>query len=71
MNLPDSWCGHGIGPTQGLYLHTEQHNTEQRGHTSMPRVGFEPAIPLFERPKTVRSLDRMAIGTRLFSYLRS
>jgi hypothetical protein len=22
----------GIGPTQGLYLHTGQHNTEKRGH---------------------------------------
>jgi hypothetical protein len=33
-----------------------QDNTRQkkRGHTSMPRAGFEPAIPMFERPKTVR-----------------
>jgi hypothetical protein len=32
-----------------------QDNTIQkkRGHTSMPRAGFEPAIPMFERPKTV------------------
>jgi hypothetical protein len=24
----------------------------------MPRVGFEPMIPVFERAKTVRALDR-------------
>jgi hypothetical protein len=29
----------------------------------MPRAEFEPAIPMFERPKTVRVLDRVAIGT--------
>jgi hypothetical protein len=33
----------------------------------MPRVGFEPRIPAFERAKTVHALDRAAIviGTRL------
>jgi hypothetical protein len=31
----------------------------------MPRVGFEPKIPVFERAKTVHALDRAAsvIGT--------
>jgi hypothetical protein len=29
----------------------------------MPRAGFEPAIPMFERPKTVLVLDRAAIET--------
>jgi hypothetical protein len=29
----------------------------------MPRAGFEPAILMFERPNTVRGLDRAAIGT--------
>jgi hypothetical protein len=38
--------GRGISPTQGLYLHTGQHNTEKRGHTSMLRVGFEPTFPV-------------------------
>jgi hypothetical protein len=50
--------GRGIGPTQGLYIHTGQHNTEKRGHTSMPRVGFEPTIPVLERPKIVGVSDR-------------
>jgi hypothetical protein len=27
----------------------------------MPRVGFEPTIPVFERSKTVHALDRAAI----------
>jgi len=27
--------GWGISPTQGLYRHIEQHNTETRRHTSM------------------------------------
>jgi hypothetical protein len=31
----------------------------------MPRVGFEPKIPVFERPKTVRDSDRSATGTGL------
>jgi hypothetical protein len=29
----------------------------------MPRVGFEPAILVLEQSKTVRDLDRAAIGT--------
>jgi hypothetical protein len=29
----------------------------------MSRTGFEPAIPMFKRPKTVRDLDRAATGT--------
>jgi hypothetical protein len=29
----------------------------KRTHTSIPRVGLEPAIPLFERAKTVHALD--------------
>jgi hypothetical protein len=54
--------GRGIGQMQGLYLHTGQHNKEKRGHTSMPRMGFEPTIPVFERPKAVRASDRWPLG---------
>jgi hypothetical protein len=61
--------GRGIGPTQGLYLHIGQHNTEKRGHTTMPRVEFEPTIPEFERPKTVRASDRSSIGTGFSSFI--
>jgi hypothetical protein len=37
--------------------------TEKRRHRSMPRVGFELAIPMLLRPKTVHALDRAAIET--------
>jgi hypothetical protein len=45
--------------------YTGQHNTEKRGHTSMPRAGFEPTIPVFEWSNTVRALDRVAIRTAM------
>jgi hypothetical protein len=32
----------------------------KRTQTSMPQVGFEPAIPVFELPKTVHALDQAA-----------
>jgi hypothetical protein len=31
----------------------------------MLRAGFEPATPMFERPKTVLALDRAAVETGL------
>jgi hypothetical protein len=43
----------GISPSQGRYLHTEQHT-----QTFMPLVGFEPTILVFEPTKTVKALDR-------------
>jgi hypothetical protein len=42
-------------PTRGT---TQTQN--KRTQTYMPRVGFEPIIPVFERTKTVRALDRAA-----------
>jgi hypothetical protein len=53
------FLGWEISPTQGPTC-TGQHITEKCGHTSMPRAGFEPAIPVFERSKTVHALDRAA-----------
>jgi hypothetical protein len=44
-------------------IYTGQHNTEKSGHTSMPRVGFEPTITVFERPKTLIASVRSATGT--------
>jgi hypothetical protein len=39
----------------------------KRTQTSMPQVGFEPTIPVFERAKTVHALDRAAavIGRKI------
>jgi hypothetical protein len=39
-----------------------QHKTEKWGRTSIPRAGFELAIAVFERLKTVRDLDSAATG---------
>jgi hypothetical protein len=52
--------GRLIGPSQGLYLHTGQHKHRINSQTSMPRVGFETTIPVFERAETVLALDRSA-----------
>jgi hypothetical protein len=32
----------------------------KRKQTSLPQVGFEPTIPVFERAKTVHALERAA-----------
>jgi len=61
--------GRGISPTQVLYLHRTTQHMKKRGHTSMPRAGFETAIPAFDWPKTVLALDRAAIGTGTFFYV--
>jgi len=42
---------------------TGEYYTEKRGHKSLPRAGVEPTIPVFERSKTVRALDRAVTGT--------
>jgi hypothetical protein len=48
-----------INLAQGRYLHTEQHRINAH-KTSMPQVGFESTIPVFERAMTVHALDRAA-----------
>jgi hypothetical protein len=63
--------GGGISPTHGLYPHTGQHNTQKHGNKSMSRVKFEPTIPVFERPKTVRASDRAAIGAGVFIIIQA
>jgi hypothetical protein len=55
--------GRVIGLTQGLYLHTGQHNTEKCRNTSMLRAGFGPAISTFVRLRTVPASDRSATET--------
>jgi hypothetical protein len=44
---------------------TQKHN--KRSQTSMPRVGLEPTIPVFERAKTVHALDRGATVIGFFA----
>jgi hypothetical protein len=38
-------------------LPTHRATQTEYKHTSMPRVGFEPMIPVFEQAKTVHALD--------------
>jgi hypothetical protein len=52
--------GRWISSSQGRYLHTGQHRHRINTHISMPQVGFEPRILVFERTKTVHALDRAA-----------
>jgi hypothetical protein len=55
--------------TRPLHTHTPTHRTTQtqnkRTKTDIPRVGFEPRIPVLEWVKMVHALDRVAtvIGT--------
>jgi hypothetical protein len=44
-----------MSPAQGRYLHRTT-----KTQKFMPRVGFEPTIPMFERVKTFHVLDRAA-----------
>jgi len=53
--------GRGISRTQSLYL-SIQDTTQKNADTSMLRAGFEPAIPVFERSKTVRTLTARSLG---------
>jgi hypothetical protein len=52
--------GRRISLSQVRYLHTGQHKQNKPTNTSMPQVGLEPTIPVFERAKTVHALDRAA-----------
>jgi hypothetical protein len=45
------------------YLHRTRQTQNTRRQTSIPRVGFEPTNPVFERVKTVHELDRAAAVT--------
>jgi hypothetical protein len=43
-----------------LPTHRTTETQNKRSQTSVPLVGFEPTIPVFERAKTVHDLDRAA-----------
>jgi hypothetical protein len=50
----------GICHSQGGDLYRTAQTQNKRRQTSMPRVRFEPTIPVFEWGKTVHALDRAA-----------
>jgi hypothetical protein len=43
-----------------LSIHRTAQTQNKRTQTSIPQVGFEPMIPVFERAKTIHTLDRTA-----------
>jgi hypothetical protein len=47
-----------------LPTHRTTQTQNKRTQTSMPRVGFEPTIPVFEQEKTVHDLGRPYTGMR-------
>jgi hypothetical protein len=53
------WTG-DLTVTRPQPTHRTAQTQNKRTQTSMPRVGFEPTIAVFERAKTVHSLDRAA-----------
>jgi len=59
----------GIRPTQWLYLYRTTQTQKETHHASMPRVGFENTSPVFDRPKTIRALNREAIILNLIILL--
>jgi hypothetical protein len=64
LNLRQSvgLLGWGISPSQGRNLSQTQNKYKQ---TSMPCVGFEPTISMFEQAKTFHALDHATTVTGL------
>jgi hypothetical protein len=55
-----SWTG-DQPVARPLPTHRTTRTQNKRPQISMPRVGFEPTIPVFERAKTVHVLHRASI----------
>jgi hypothetical protein len=55
-----AWTGGGISPSLGHYLHRTTQTQSKGTQTFMPRLGFEPTIPVFKRVKTFYASDRVA-----------
>jgi hypothetical protein len=61
LDTPVGFLRREIGPYIAKPLPTQDGVTQKkRGHISMPRAGFEPTIPVFERSKTIWASDRTA-----------
>jgi hypothetical protein len=57
-SIPRTWDQPVARP---LPTHRATQTQNKLTHTSMPRVGFEPIIPVFGRAETVHALDRSSI----------
>jgi hypothetical protein len=62
------WTGdqHVVRP---LPTHRTTQTQNKRTQTSVPSVGFEPTIPVFERAKTVHALDHATTVTGYTMYV--
>jgi hypothetical protein len=58
------WRGDQPYRKASTYTQHKLHKQKKRGETSMPRVGCEPTIPVFERTKIFHASDRAAILIR-------
>jgi len=58
----------GVSARRKASAYTGQHNTEKRGHISIPERDSNPRF-VFERLKTVRALGCAAVGAGVFSIL--
>jgi hypothetical protein len=65
-----SWTG-DQPVSRPLSTHGTTQTQNKRTQTSMPWVGFEPTIPVFERAKTVHALDRAATVTGSFLVIQN
>jgi hypothetical protein len=61
-----------VGRKAATYTQDSTNTEYTHTQTSMPQVGFEPKIPVFERAKTVHALDcaDTVIGQRLNTLLK-
>jgi hypothetical protein len=62
-----------IRPSQGLYLHREQHKHRTKADNTdiHALIGFEPTIPASEREKSVHALDRAATVINPFNVIKT
>jgi hypothetical protein len=61
------WTG-GQPIARPLPTHRTTQLQNKNTHTSMPRMGFEHTIPVFQRAKAVHALDRAATVIGLTKY---
>jgi hypothetical protein len=61
-----SWTG-DEPVARPLPAHRSTQTQNKRTLTSMPRVGFEPTIPVLERAKIIHALDRTTTVTGVYA----
>jgi hypothetical protein len=66
VGLLRPWGGNQL-IARALPTQNRQHKQKKRGHAPTPRVGFERAIPIFERANIFRVVEctTLVIGTNI------